>query len=186
MIYLPREDTYFFIDALADYGGHRACEIGCGIGLALLELSKRFGLVVGTDLDLESLLEAKESLKKSGVENVELIACDKAEAFRDGVFDLVAFNPPYLPSEGLGDRCVEGGPRGYESALEFARSGERRLVDGGRLLLLASSLSDLEGLLKGLSGLGLECRIKARRRLFFEELFALECSRRANFDDVAI
>lgn len=176
-MYEPREDTFFFIRVLEGYRGKSACEIGCGVGLALLELSKRFGLVVGTDLELEALLEAKSQLERAGVGNVELVSCDRAEAFREGVFDLVTFNPPYLPSEGLGDRCIEGGPRGCEAMLDFAESGMRTLREGGRLLLLASSLSDLEGLRYDLSSLGLDCIVKEEERLFFEELLALECSR---------
>ena len=60
-----------------------------------------------------------------------LILADAASCFMDGCFDLVAFNPPYVPSGKIEDVAVDGGAEGTEVALRFLEEA-LRVVEEGR------------------------------------------------------
>lgn len=161
--YRPAEDTFFLLEEVEKESlkGKRALEIGCGtcyIAAALAGAGA--GLVVGCDI---------EPAPEHG--GAEAVRCDaRALPFRDGSFDLVVFNPPYLPSEGIRDITVDGGRGGAEVPLMFLSAALRAVKRGGAVYFVVSSLTDtgsIEGFLKG-SG---SFYSKRERRLFFESLY---------------
>jgi methylase of polypeptide subunit release factors len=59
-------------------------------------------------------------------------------------FDIISFNPPYLPSENIpldrrADLALVGGEEGYEVAKNFLRSSNEYLKVGGKVIILAYS-----------------------------------------------
>lgn len=162
--YLPAEDTYLLRDALAGFSGGSCLEIGFGSGAVLASVSARFQLAVGTDV--VGLDEARLALRPG----IELVLADRATPFRDGVFDLVFFNPPYLPSERIADEAVDGGPDGVQVPVAFLEEGLRVLKEGGAIVALLSTEGDQDSFLSHCSNLGLEIESIAEKRLFFETL----------------
>ncbi|MEM3853452.1 MAG: hypothetical protein QW606_03990, partial [Conexivisphaerales archaeon] len=81
----------------------------------------------------------------------------------------VFFNPPYLPSESIQDKAVDGGKGGIEIALPFLVQSLMVAKEEGQIFTLLSSLSDLNLFRKILTALHLNFSEK-RKRLFFEEL----------------
>jgi release factor glutamine methyltransferase len=134
-------------------------------------LARGFETVVGTDV--VSVAQAVESKDGS-----EAILADRATCFRDGIFDLVAFNPPYLPSAGIEDRAVDGGRGGLEVPLAFLEEALRVSKADAPIVLLLSSESDLEEFARRAGELGLSVAEKARKELFFETLFVYEVRKR--------
>jgi len=170
--YLPAEDTRLLKEALEPLGGDSCLEIGFGSGAVLSSASARFRLVVGTDVvGLDEARLAKDP-------PVELVLADKATCFRDGVFDLVFFNPPYLPSEAIEDEAVDGGPAGVEVPMAFLEEGLRVMREGGTIVALLSSEGDLESFLAHCDDLGLEVGSVIEKRLFYETLSVLTIQRR--------
>jgi release factor glutamine methyltransferase len=169
--YLPAEDTYLLRDALEPFSGDSCLEIGFGNGAVLAKVSGRFRLPVGTDVI--GLEDARLAL----VPRVELVLADRATCFRDGVFDLVFFNPPYLPSSSIEDEAVDGGPTGVEVPVSFLEEGLRALREGGTVAALLSSEGDLESFLSRCGDLGLEVESIAERRLFYETLWVFAIRR---------
>jgi methylase of polypeptide subunit release factors len=162
--YLPAEDTDLLRGALEPFGGGSCLEIGFGSGAALASVSTRFGLAVGTDV--MGVEEAKLALRPG----VLLVLADRARCFRDRVFDLVFFNPPYLPSGEVEDAAVDGGPTGVEAPLSFLEEGLRVLKDGGVVVALLSTEGDVGSFLASCTSQGLEFEPIAEKRLFYETL----------------
>jgi release factor glutamine methyltransferase len=152
--------------------GESFLEIGFGGGGNLLVAARKFRLVVGTDIlplrRVDSDLCAK----------AEIIITDKASCFRDYVFDVVAFNPPYLPSQSIEDKSIDGGPLGIEVPLDFLSSALNVLKEKGMILVLLSSLGTIDVFLKFCISHSLVADKIAERRLFFETLFVYIVSRR--------
>ena len=169
--YLPAEDTYLLRDALEPFSGDSCLEIGFGSGAVLASVSGRFRLAVGTDVI--GLEEARLALGP----RAELVLADRATCFRDGVFDLVFFNPPYLPSGPIEDEAVDGGPTGVEVPVSFLEEALRVLRGGGTIVALLSTEGDLESFLSHCSNLGLAVESVSEKRLFYETLSVLTIRR---------
>lgn len=164
--YPPSEDTYFLEDNLVNERGKYALDIGTGSGYLTRTLSKNFLQVIGTDIDFYSLINQNKKIKNR-------ICCDGAEAL-NCKFDLIICNMPYLESDSIQDRRVDGGKEGVEVPLKIIKSAIRCLDDSGKMLFVTSSLSNYEKLMSESEKLGLACSIVARKKLFFEELLIVE------------
>jgi release factor glutamine methyltransferase len=162
--YLPAEDTDLLRKALEPFSGDSCLEIGFGSGAVLESAAGRFRLAVGTDV---SPLEEARLASRA---HVQLVLADRAACFRDGVFDVVFFNPPYLPSETIEDEAVDGGPTGVEVPISFLEEGLRVLKEGGTIVALLSTEGDMESFLARCSDLGLAVERVAQKGLFYETL----------------
>jgi release factor glutamine methyltransferase len=170
--YIPAEDTYLLRDALASFSGDACLEIGFGSGAVISSVSARFRLAVGTDV--LSLREAR----LASTPGVELVLCDMARCFRDESFDLVFFNPPYLPSTAVEDRAIDGGPGGIDIPISFVKEGLRVITREGAMLCLLSDKGELDSFKARCREMGLEIEPVARKKLFYESLFVFRMRRR--------
>ena len=142
-VYQPEADTYLLLDAARAElkPGDRVLEMGTGSGLIAAGLTK-LAPTVATDLNPHAALCARNA-------GVEVVRCNLAEAIR-GEFDLIIFNPPYLPTEPHEriddwlEYALDGGKNGRETIEQFVSGVSRVLADGGRILLLVSSLTGTE------------------------------------------
>ncbi|MGA2665647.1 MAG: hypothetical protein ABSF83_11960, partial [Nitrososphaerales archaeon] len=130
----------------------------------------RFSLVVGTDI--LGLGQARRAMGRADV-----VLADRATCFRDREFDVVAFNPPYLPSEEIRDRTVDGGRGGIEVPERFLEDALRVVKASGRIYVLLSDRGDLAAFLARCLDLGTAVRETARARLFYETLVVYEVRR---------
>ena len=165
--YLPAEDTYLLKDALRSFTGDACLEIGFGSGAVLASVAGRFRLAVGTDV------VSLEDARSARLPSLGLVIADRAQCFRDGVFDLVFFNPPYLPAWPIEDLAVDGGPTGIEVPVSFLGDALRVLTKEGTIVALMSDEGDAESFLSHCSDLGLEVDSTIRKKLFYETLSVL-------------
>lgn len=170
--YLPAEDTYLLRDALEGFSGRACLEIGFGSGVVISSAAERFELAAATDV--MSLTQARLA-RAAGV---ELLIADKASCFIDGSFDLVFFNPPYVPSDTIVDPAVDGGPSGIEVPTAFLRDGLRVVREGGSVMALLSDEGDLGEFEARCGAMGLGVERVAQRKLFFETLVVYKLERR--------
>jgi release factor glutamine methyltransferase len=161
--YLPSDDTALLIRALSRFGGGSCLEIGFGSGAVLRSLVPRFAEVVGTDI----LTPGQARLAKGPA---EVVLADRASCFREKTFDLVAFNPPYLPSGAITDAAVDGGPGGVEVPMAFLDDALRVVKEGGMIVALLSDQGDLNMILSRCAARGLTVKEEARSKLFYESL----------------
>ena len=166
--YAPAEDTYFLEDNLVNEKGNYALDIGTGTGYLTRTLSKKFSHVIGTDIDFNSLIKQNKKIKNR-------VCCNAADAL-NCKFDLIVCNMPYLQSDRIDDRRVDGGKEGVVIPLKIIKSAISCLEDSGKMLFVTSSLANYEKLISESEKLGLELKIIARKKLFFEELIIIEAS----------
>jgi release factor glutamine methyltransferase len=166
--YSPAEDTFFLAEHIANEYGQAALEIGTGSGYLRKILEKNFAVVVATDIDFVAL--------KSQGDIRNLICCDGASAI-GAKFDLVVCNLPYLPSEKIHDRTVDGGPEGLAVPLQIIESASSCLKLGAKMLMLTSSLANYQKMIEEAKKKGLATRILAKKKIFFEELIVLEATK---------
>jgi len=140
-VYPVREDTLLLLEAaLAEAKPtDRVLELGTGSGYVARHLAGRVALMVATDVNPHACRAA--SSPGVGVARADLTAGIQ------GQFDLVLFNPPYLPTgpdERMDDwleKALDGGETGREVIAELLTDLPRVLAPGGRLLLVISELT---------------------------------------------
>ncbi len=158
-MYPPGEDSLLMVEAVRklDLRGERALDMGTGSGIIARELAGRFREVVAADIDPEAV----ERTGKLGG-NVKAVLSDLFSNV-SGKFDLITFNPPYLPCEGDPELCC-----GQGKVIErFVREARAHLKPAGRILLLLSSLTPVQ----------IEGVTVARKKLPFEEIRVIVINR---------
>lgn len=164
--YAPAEDTFFLADWIQNEKGKAALEIGAGSGFLTRILEKNFELVAATDIDYDTLATSEQKLQNS-------ICCSGADAL-GAKFDLIICNLPYLPSENIVDRAVDGGQEGLQIPLQIIGSARQHLTSDGKMLYLTSTLANYEKLIQETKSLGFDVQILAKKKLFFEELIIVQ------------
>ncbi|MDH5690699.1 MAG: hypothetical protein OEY81_04665, partial [Candidatus Bathyarchaeota archaeon] len=98
-------------------------------------------------------------------------------------FDLILFNSPYLPSETSEEnswleRAWAGGVVGRQVIDQFICEASKYLKENGRILLMQSTLSDVDKTLLGFEENGLRANTVAKRALpFFETIVLVKAER---------
>ena len=97
---IPRPETEFVVEqTLLRCGEHaRVVDVGTGSGCIAvsLKLERPSTFVAATDISFEAITLARENARRLGA-TIEFSVGDTAEAMR-GEFDVLASNPPYIPS----------------------------------------------------------------------------------------
>jgi len=182
-VYEPAEDTFLLADNLDVRGGEQVLELGTGCGLLSILAAKAGARVVATDINPAAIECARANAAEKGVADIiDFRLGDLFEPVEGECFDLVVFNPPYLPVE-PGERLGEP----LELAWEAGKDG-RRVIDrflselpshigsNGRALFVQSSLSNAFETLQLLEANRFKVKM-VREKLFFEELFLFACFR---------
>lgn len=145
-VYQPAEDSHLLASAVAPEvsADEYVLEVGTGSGFVAEFIESESGAsVFGADLNPH----ACEQARKRGV---EVVRADLVAPFRDGVFDVVAFNPPYLPRDPEAERedwmevALTGGESGREVIEAFLDSVGRVLAPDGSVYLLVSTLTGVD------------------------------------------
>ncbi len=175
--YEPAEDTMLLLKAALDEAKpeDRAIEIGCGRGLISRELSKKVRSIIATDINPHAV----RFVRSYGLDVVraDIFGGIKAK------FDLVIFNPPYLPTKeeerisGWINYALDGGENGRETINRFIEDLKDHLDPNGRCLLLLSSLSGQEEVKEKAQVEGFKTIEVANERCFFEQLHVLKLER---------
>ena len=170
-VYAPSEDSYLMLDAIAKLTvkGMSVLDTGTGSGILGLFCAIRGAQVTVTDVDVEALQHVRKVADTLGL-SVEFVQSDLFQNVH-GKFDLILFNPPYLPSSNIDDRTVDGGEGGSILARRFLAELGAHLKPEGSAILLLSSLNKPASLIADHPEL--QFSIIGHRSLFFEELQVL-------------
>jgi release factor glutamine methyltransferase len=160
-IYRPREDSYLLQKYVKKYAKGKVLDMGSGSGIQALTALKKTKDVLAVDINENAVEHVKGLGVKAKVSNL----------FSDvkGKFDLIIFNPPYLPGEkGRGETALSGGKKGHELIERFLKESKDHLKKGGKILLIASTLT---GNIKKLSKkIGYRIKILETESFFFEKI----------------
>lgn len=170
-IYKPAEDTFLLLDVLDELEElpEKVLELGTGTGIIAIYCAKRGLEVIATDINEKALALAEENARLNGVD--KRIKFVKSNLFENvkGRFEIIVFNPPYLPEEEPRDIALDGGKNGYELSELFLKDFGKHIKQGGRCYLLLSSLDHPDKLLKSYRH-----KILAEKSFFFEKLYVFE------------
>ena len=165
MIYEPREDSFLLQKYVEKYAAGKVLDMGTGSGIQALAAMKKTKDVLAVDVDDYSVIYAKGK-------GVNAIQSDLFENV-DGKFDLIIFNPPYLPKDINENkevaRLVSGGREGKELIEEFLSKVKGYLNKDGKILLAFTSLSG--DVLGSVEKKGFRYEKLAEQSFFFERLY---------------
>lgn len=166
MIYEPAEDSLLLKKFIKNYASGRILDMGTGSGILALEAMKYSKDVEACDINEEAVKSLKIKAYVSDLfSNVK------------GKFDLIIFNPPYLPLDKREDletrRITTGGKKGNEILIRFFKNAKKYLNKDGKILIVVSSLTpDVE---KIISSNKFKFRILGEEKVFFETLKVYLC-----------
>jgi release factor glutamine methyltransferase len=180
-VYQPAEDTFLLLSAAEHEcrDGERVLEIGSGTGwiafsLKSMNVGRVLPMVLATDINPHAVLTA-------GSRGLDVVRADLLAGLR-GPFDLVIFNPPYLPTtpedriDDWMEYALDGGPDGRGVISRFVSTVRRVLAPEGRFLILVSSLTGLEEVLRLIEDAGFQHEIVCRQNVEGEDLVVIRGS----------
>lgn len=171
-VYSPSEDTYFLRDFLKDnveLEGKKFLEIGTGNGEIAIHAAENGAEVTAVDINPEALEQVREKAEDKGLE-IELMESDLFEEVKGRDYDVIVFNPPYLPGkDGVGDEEIwRGGETGVEVSERFLEEVEAYLSEKNSFFIVASSLAEYRSLIEEF-----DLSILDEEELWFETLYIL-------------
>ncbi len=169
--YEPAEDSALLAEQVKRYARGRVLDMGTGSGIQAIEAAKNADSVIAVDISPAAIKTAKERAEKQGIKNIRFVRSDMFSKVK-GRFNLIIFNPPYLPQDnGINDSAIYGGKQGHETIERFLLLAGDYLEDDGTILLLFSSLTGKRKVEELVSLNLFEHRQLSSRHIFFEDLY---------------
>jgi release factor glutamine methyltransferase len=175
MIYEPAEDSHLLEKEIVKYSkGKKVLDMGCGSGIqGDSALRNGASTVLFVDIDEDVVVDL-------GEKGYDVVKSDLFSNVKEK-YDLIVFNPPYLPKDDREDseseRVTSGGMKGDEIIVRFLEDAFEHLNEEGVVLLLVSSLTPRDNIEKVLKVEGVGKKVIAREKISMEELEVWEIKR---------
>ena len=197
-VYPPSEDTWMIADIISKERIDQkftVVDVGTGSGvLGVLACKKGSKEVLVIDIAPCAVEVAKLNLNENCNETlIHVIQGDMLSSLREGTnAELVLFNPPYLPPEEINwsrdDPCTIQFRMSVES-MDFRNDVSRFLqqllkLNFRKAYLVSSTLTLTPGELTNILPEGLEAKVIASRKFFYEEIYIVELrAKGSNIED---
>ncbi|HUK92931.1 MAG TPA: HemK2/MTQ2 family protein methyltransferase [Methanomicrobiales archaeon] len=176
-VYPAREDTLLLLESALEElkPADRVLDLGTGSGYIASKLAGKVAFILATDVNPHACRMASSG--GIGVARADLTAGIR------GHFDLVLFNPPYLPTkpgERMDDwleKALDGGESGRDVIGRLIPDLPRVLAPGGRVLLVISEITGAGEVLGLLRDAGFRAGIVRRNRVEGEDLLVMKAER---------
>lgn len=184
-VYEPAEDSFLFAENLVVGEGDCVLDMGTGCGILGIVAAAVTTKVVAIDINPHAVRCAQENARLNDVsDKLFLVQGDLFTPLKtQGRFDLILFNAPYLPTDrdetcSWIERAWAGGATGRQIIDRFICESPKHLKQSGQILLMQSTLSDIEKTMLRFEKHGLRVTIVAKRDLpFFETIVLLRAER---------
>jgi release factor glutamine methyltransferase len=171
-IYEPQEDSYLLQTWVKEYAIGRVLDIGTGSGIQALTAAENKNVreVLAVDINEEAIHQLAQKTKL--LKKITPLYSNLFEKI-DGQFDVILFNPPYLPQDkGIEDPALYGGKKGWEISEQFFKDVSKFLVAKGKILFLFSSYTNKEKIEEIISKHLFQFKELERKKMaLFEELY---------------
>ncbi len=183
-VYKPSDDTFLIFDYLSSLKPslkneqRKALDLGTGTGVIAVLLAKKGFTVTATDINPKSgnCLKLNASINKVA-RKITFKLGNLFEPVKKEKFDLITFNPPYLPIKpNKGDYLSlawSGGCGGREIIDTFLEKAPSYLRKKGKIVFVHSSLNNLEKTLEICKKVGIKCKVLREKKFFFETLYLI-------------
>jgi len=157
--------------------GDRVLEIGTGSGAIAAAIRDKVRCLIASDINPHAVALVSRR-------GIQVIRADLTAGIR-GPFDLILFNPPYLPTspeERIDDwleYALDGGKSGRTVIDRFLMEADRILCPQGRILLLLSSLTGPTEVLDMARACGYRGNVVAEQAVEGEILYVLRLEKPA-------
>ena len=177
-IYEPAEDSYLLQKQIRKYAEGRILDLGTGSGIQALTSiqSPNVREVVAVDINPRAIEKLQRTVKEQKLRKMTVLQSDLFQNV-DGLFNLIIFNPPYLPQDKVGgkdiiDPALYGGKKGWEISLRFFQQASQYLLSDGHILFLFSSLTNKQKLETIMKSYLFEFQVIAEEKIpLFETLY---------------
>lgn len=164
MIYEPEEDSFLLAKYVKQYARGKVLDMGCGSCVQAEAALTKTKNVTAVDINPEAVALAKKkgftAVKSDLFENVK------------GKYNLIVFNPPYLPEDAAEDAesklVTTGGKKGNEVLERFLKDAKSHLSLNGNVLIVVSSLTP--GVEELFNKYGYGFKLLETKNIFFEKL----------------
>jgi release factor glutamine methyltransferase len=182
-VYEPAEDSFLAADNLNIKENDDVLDVGTGCGILAIVAARNARKAVATDVNPHAVTCAKRNAEINSL--AHKVDVRRGALFqpvrRNEKFNLIIFNAPYLPSDPDEDKSWlgkswAGGPTGRQLIDKFIQEAPKRLKRNGRILLVQSTLADIDETVKKLREEGLHPEIIAQKKAAFETIALIQAS----------
>lgn len=183
-VYEPAEDTFLVADKISVTNYNVVLDVGTGCGILAILAAKKAKKVVGVDINPYAIKFANKNAETNRVsERIDFRLGDLFDPIgKSERFDLILFNSPYLPSEideeksWIG-KAWAGGSNGRKVINRFIENVPNFITTNGKILLVQSSLSDVNRTLEMFDEINLKAKVVAQIKFPFEMIVLIEAER---------
>jgi len=158
-------------------------DVGTGCGILAVLAAKKAKKVVATDINPFAIRCAKRNIRLNNVDDkVEIREGNLFQPILENEkFTLILFNAPYLPSETWEqnewlNQAWAGGLNGRRIIDAFIEQAPKHLTGDGKILLVQSSLSNIDKTIQSFRQKGLEAKVVAEKKMFFESIVLIQAA----------
>ena len=172
-IYEPAEDSYLVQQHINEYAEGRVLDMGAGSGILALAAvnNPKVKEVVAVDINPDAVRILQEKINSQKLRKLKVFQSDLFEKV-SGEFNLIIFNPPYLPQDkGIEDAALYGGKKGWEISARFLAEVSSHLHSEGIILFLFSSLTNKRKIEELIDHRLFQFSLIDAQKLAFEELY---------------
>jgi len=180
-VYEPAEDTFLLAENLVVDQNDVVLDMGTGCGILGILAAKKAKKVVAIDVNPHAVSCTQMNAKLNGVAGKMDIRLGNLFEPMEGneKFNVIVFNAPYLPSERSEqktwiERAWAGGPSGMELVDQFISEAPRYLMEKGKIVLVQSTLSNVDETIRKLGEEGLSAVIVAKKNVAFETIVVIQ------------
>jgi release factor glutamine methyltransferase len=176
-VYMPSDDSFLLVDSLTVKEGDEVLDLGTGCGIQGIFAAEKASKVLACDINPNAVECARYNVKLNKADNMTVIHSNLFQMVR-GRFNLIIFNPPYLPSHpsDLDDylrKSWDGGREGRAIIDRFIHEVMDFLAKDGKVQIVQSSLNNVEKTVQRFKEVGLHPEITAEKKHFFEKLYVV-------------
>jgi release factor glutamine methyltransferase len=174
MVYLPGDDSYLLQKWVEKMAKGMVLDVGTGTGIQAFAAAPTAKKVIAVDVNPEAIDYCNNAMQVSDLQNIEFRVSDLLSNVKEK-FDLIIFNPPYLPEAEFDKKNdVTGGKHGWETIERFMKEAKPHLNAGGKILMVFSSFTNKEKVLEIASKLKFSATQLDKKHYSFEDLFVYE------------